>query len=89
MLIVALTGTGCVLFSAFASLVADPLGITSSAVGLKLCAITAGIKKYKSVIKEKKKEHEKIVLLGKANLDTIEVPISKTLIDSKRCVKRT
>ena len=42
--------------SAFASLVGIPLGITSSAIGLKLCAITAGIKKYKSIIKKKKKK---------------------------------
>ena len=32
-----------------------PVGITSSAVGLKICAIAAIIKKYKSIIKKKKK----------------------------------
>ena len=32
--------------SAFASLVCVPVGITSSAVGINTCAITAGIKKY-------------------------------------------
>ena len=37
--------TGCVSISAFASLVVIPIGITSSAIGLKLCAITAAIKK--------------------------------------------
>ena len=42
--------TGCVLIFAFASLVVIPTGITSSAVGIKICAITAGIKKYKSII---------------------------------------
>ena len=31
-----------------------PIEIASSAVGLKTCAITAGIKKYKSIIKKKK-----------------------------------
>ena len=39
--------TGCVSISAFASLVGIPIGITSSAIGLKICAITSGIKKYK------------------------------------------
>ena len=44
---------------------------------------TAGIKNYKSIIKKKKKtKHEKIVLLGKSKLNSIEVLISKTLIDS-------
>ena len=44
------------------------MGITSSAIGLKICAITAGIKKYKSIIKEKKKKHDKMVLLAKSKL---------------------
>ena len=56
--------TGCVSISAFASLVGVLVGITSSAVGLKICGITAGIKKYKTIIKKKRKNHDKIVLLS-------------------------
>ena len=41
------TITSCVSISPFTSLVAIPVGITNSAVGLKICAIIAGIKKYK------------------------------------------
>ena len=59
-----------------------PLGITSSAIGLKICAIAAGIKKYKSVIKKKKNNDDEIVLLAKSKLDSMEVLISKTLINS-------
>ena len=44
-LILASTITGCVFISAFASLVGIPIGITSSATRLKICAITAAIKK--------------------------------------------
>ena len=76
------TITGCVSISAFASLVGIPIGIASSTIGLKICVITAGIKKYKSIIKEKKKKHDKIVLLAKSKLNSIEVLISKALIDS-------
>ena len=54
----------------------------SSAIGIKICAIIAGIKKYESIIKKKKKKHNKIVLLGKDKLNTIKVLISKALIDS-------
>ena len=39
--------------STFATLVGIPIGTTSSAIGLKICAITAAIKKYKSIIKKK------------------------------------
>ena len=59
-LILVSTVTGCVLISAFASLAAIPVGITNSAVGINICGITAGIKKYKSIIKKKKK-HDKII----------------------------
>ena len=55
LLILASKITCCVSISAFTSLVAIPVGITSSAIGLTICAITAGIKKFKSIIKKKKK----------------------------------
>ena len=82
LLILASTVSGCVLISAFASLVAIPVGITSPAVKRKICAVTAGIKKYKSIIKKRQKKHGEIVLLRKDNLNTTEVLISKTKIDS-------
>ena len=56
--------------------------MTSSAVKLKFCAMTAGIKKHKPMIKKKQKKHDKVVLLGKTELNTIEVLISRALISS-------
>ena len=56
------------------------MGIASSTVGLKMYAITAAVKKYRSIIKKKRKKHDKIVSLGKIKLDTIEVLIFKALI---------
>ena len=83
LLILASIVTGWVSISAFASLVCIPVGITSSAVGIKVCGtVAAGIKKCKSIIKKKKKKHDKIVLLGKDKLNTIEVLTPKALIDS-------
>ena len=82
LLISASTITSCVLISAFASLVCVPIGISSFAVGIKRFAITSGIKKYKSIIKKKKKMSDKIVLLGRDKLNAIEVLIAKALIDS-------
>ena len=81
-LILASTITGCVSISAFASLVDIPIEITSSAIGSKICATTAGIKNYNSIIKKKKKKHDKIVLLAKSKFNRIEVLIFKALIDS-------
>ena len=80
MLILVSIVTSFVSISAFASLVCVPVGITSSAAGTNIVRVTAGIKKCKSIIKKKK--HDKILLLGKDKLNTIEVLISKTLMDS-------
>ena len=55
-----------------------PIRITSSTIGLKICAIAAGVN---SLIKRKKKKHNKIVLSAKSK-NTMQVLISKTLIDS-------
>ena len=76
------TISGCVSISAFGFLVYVPRGIKISAIGLKICAITAAIKKYKSTLNKKKKMHDQIVFLAKSKLNRIEVVISKSLIDS-------
>ena len=73
-LILVSTIAGCISISAIASFIGIALGITSAAIGLKICAISAGIKKYK--------EHDKIVLLVKSKLNSVEALISKALIDS-------
>ena len=79
-LIFASAVTKCISISAFASLLDIPIGVTSSAIGLTIFAVTGGIEKYKSIIRKKKKKHYKIVLLAKLN--RIEVLICKTLLDS-------
>ena len=75
------TITRCISVSAFATLSGIPLEITSSAIGLKFCVITAGIKKFKSINKKNKKEHDKRISLAKSKLNNI-VLISRTLFDS-------
>ena len=81
-LILAYATTGCISISAFASLFGIPKGIRSSAIGLKICAIAPGIKKYKSAIKKKKKKCSEIVLLAKFKLNSLEVLIYKALLES-------
>ena len=67
---------------AFAFLLDIPVGMVSSAVGLKICAIVAGIKKFKSKNKKKKRKHNKIELSTKSKLNSIEALNSIALIDS-------
>ena len=59
-----------------------PVRMTSSAIGLTIYAITAAIKKHKSIIKKKKNKHDKIVFSANSKLNSIEVLIPKALIDS-------
>ena len=82
LLILAATVTRCFFISPIASSVHIPVGIESSPVGRKTCTIIARIKRYKSLIKKMKKNHDRIVILAKTKLNTIEVLISNALIDS-------
>ena len=75
-LLLASTITGCISISAFASLPGIPRRITSSTIGLKIFAIAAKIKKYKSIIKKKKKKYDKM-WLAKSKLNNKGVLISK------------
>ena len=71
-LMLASTITKYILVSAIASLLGILKEITSSALGLKsICTITAGIKKYQSIIKKKTKKHYTKVLLAKSKLNSI------------------
>ena len=78
--VVSSTNTGCISISAFTSLVGILIGIITSAISLKIFVITAGSKKYKSRIKEEKKNRDKI-MLAKSKLNSIEALISKALTD--------
>ena len=79
-LILAFDVTGCILISTFVSFLGIPIGITKSLIGLKIFARAAGVKKWKSITKKKKK-HNKTILLAKFKLNSIEVLISKALIN--------
>ena len=50
------------------------ISITSSAAAIKICVTTEGMKKSKLIIKKNKKKNKK-------KLNTVEVLVSKTLID--------
>ena len=56
-LILASTFAGYISIPAFASLIGIPIRIMSSAIQLQICAIAAGIKNYKSIVKKKRKRN--------------------------------
>ena len=82
-LLILASSVGCVYISAFVSLFCFSVSIASSTTAIKIIAVIAvGFKKYNSIIRKKKKKHDKIVLLAKTKLNTTEPLISKALIDS-------
>ena len=79
-LILASAITGRISISVFASLLAIPIAIANSTIGLKNFSIAAGIKK--PIIKKNKKKHNKITLFAKSKLNSTEFLISTSLINS-------
>ena len=63
-------------------LVGISIEITSSAIVLVICVVTAETKKHKSRIKKKIKKHDKILSLANSKLNSVEILISKALVDS-------
>ena len=61
LLILVSTVTGCVSISAFASFLCVPVYITSSALGIKMCAITAGIKRISQLSRKKEVWQKRVV----------------------------
>ena len=73
--------TICVSISAFVSLIDISKRIMSSAIWSNIWARIARIKKYKSLIKKKKRKLYEIALLAETNLDYIK-DFSRSLPDS-------
>ena len=73
--------SAAVLFISFTSIVGAPVGIAS--VSLSLCfSLTTGIvKKLLYITRKKKKKHNKILILDKSKLNSIETLAPQALID--------
>ena len=56
---------GFILIPVFASLVGIYVGIASFEVRVKISAVTAGIKSCKSIVKNKRKHHDHILLFAR------------------------
>ena len=74
------TNSGVCIIS-FASIVGAPAEIASTSLTL-IFSLTIGIiKKFLSITRNKKKKHNKILMLAKSKLDSIETLLSQALTD--------
>ena len=65
----------------FTSIVWSPVGIASASFTLIFSLTTGIVKKLLNITRNKKKKHDKILMLAKSKLNSIETLISQALID--------
>ena len=65
----------------FTSVVGAPVGIASASFTLIFSLTTGIVKKLLNITRNKKKKHDKILMLAKSKLSSIETLISQALID--------
>ena len=80
-LIVLSRTTGGVSICSFTSIVGAPVGIASASFTLSFSLTTGIVKKLLSITRNKKRKHNKILMLAKSKLNSILTLISQALID--------
>ena len=81
-LIVLSVTTGSISIASFATVVGAPVGMRSVSFSLAFSITTGIVKKLLKTTKNKKK-HNKIVMLARSKLNSIESKISKALMDNE------
>ena len=80
-LIILSATTGGISIISFTSIIGAPAGIASASFTLIFSITTGIIKKLLNITRKKKKKHDKILMLVKSKLNSIEALISQALID--------
>ena len=81
-LIVLTVTSGGVSIASFATVIGAPMGITSASLSLAFSLCTGLVKKLLKATR-KKKYHNKIVMLARSKLNSIESKISEALISNQ------
>ena len=82
-LIVLSVTTGSISIASFATVIGTPVGIISASFSLAFSISTGIIKKLLKTTRNKKKKHNKIVMLARSKLNSIESKISEALINNE------
>ena len=80
-LIVLSATSGGVSIILFTSIVGAPVGIASAGLTLFFCLTTGIVKKLMNITRKKNKKHDKVLMLAKSRLNSIEILVSQALID--------
>ena len=82
-LIVLSVATSNIFLASFATAIGAPIGIMSASCSLSFSITTGFAKKFLKTIRNKKKKHNKIVMLARSKLNSIESKISEALGNNK------
>ena len=82
-LIVLSVATGSISIASFATVIGAPAGIIGASCGFTFSITSGFVKKFLKTIRNKKKKHNKIVMLARSKLNNIESKISEALINNE------
>ena len=80
LIVLSTTSSGISIIS-FTSIFGAPIGIASASLTLIFSLTTGIVKKLLNITRNKKKKHDKIIMLAKSKLNSIETLIYQALID--------
>ena len=82
-LIVLSVATGIIYIASFATVIGVPVGIMSANCSLAFSITTGFVKKFLKTTRNKQKKYNKIVMLARSKLNSIESKISEALINNE------
>ena len=82
-LIVLSVTNGSVSIASFVAVIGIPIGITTASLSLAFSLCTGLVKKLLRATRDKKNEHNKIIMTARSKLDSTESKISEALINNQ------
>ena len=82
-LIVLSARSGSISIASIATVIVTPVWITSASLSLLFSLSTGIVKKLLKTTRNKKKKHNKIIMLAKSKLNSIESKVSQALINNE------
>ena len=82
-LIVLSVVTGSISIASFATVIGAPVGMMSASCSLAFSVTTGFVKTLLKTTRNKKKNHNKVVMLARSKLNSIESKISEALINNE------
>ena len=81
--------SGSVSIALFATIIGVPAGIIGASFSFTFSVTSGFVKRFLKTIRNKKKKHNKIVMLVRSKLNSIENKISKALTEIRKLVMKT